>query len=270
MTCAEFLEQVEAFVLGALEPGEAAACEAHLSATDTHAGCLEAYARCAQALVALADVLPPAASSGRAYERLAEKLGTTVGPSVRRRPTRELLAWGMAAAAGLALMTTNTRLRESDQARGAAVELATRNAMAETARKRCTSELEALRGSLALPAAAVALLEHKATHLVPMAAQPGKEGGAMALVNLEARRAFVITSQLAPRPGHDFQLWVIRGKEAPIAAGFLRPTANGPLIAELDAKALQGAAPDAIAISLEPPGGRPTPTEVLMVGAVKG
>ena len=42
MTCEEFRQQVDAWALGALEPDEVAALEAHLRASGEHHGCVEA------------------------------------------------------------------------------------------------------------------------------------------------------------------------------------------------------------------------------------
>jgi anti-sigma-K factor RskA len=62
-----------------------------------------------------------------------------------------------------------------------------------------------------------------------------------------------------------YQLWVIRGTTAPVPAGFLS-AAGQTTAGEVARDVLAGPPPDALAVSLEPPGGSPSPTQVVLVG----
>jgi anti-sigma-K factor RskA len=79
-----------------------------------------------------------------------------------------------------------------------------------------------------------------------------------------------MSSSLPPQAGRTYQLWVIRGAAPPRPAGFLQPAGGGAAAGEVDPSLLEGAPPEALAISLEPAGGSPSPTQVLMVGRVAG
>jgi anti-sigma-K factor RskA len=160
-------------------------------------------------------------------------------------------------------MTVERHARERETLRG-------RAAAAEAARDRCRDELAALRRATALPREIVALLERQDTRVEPLAPQPGRGERATLLLNAAAGRAFVISTSDPPRAGSDLQLWVIRGKAAPAPAGFLRVAEGGVLLGEIDPALLAAGTPDAIAVSLEPAGGRPTPTEVVLVGVIGG
>ena len=116
-------------------------------------------------------------------------------------------------------------------------------------------------------------MEVEGTRIVALAPQPGagRLPRVRVLVNTGQHEAMVMMSAFEVPTGHDFELWVMRGKK-PYAAGLLRPTPDGRLIAIFDPKLLEGAAPDAFATSLEPAGGRPDAPRgaVVMVGALAG
>jgi hypothetical protein len=142
---------------------------------------------------------------------------------------------------------------------------------ARAERTRCLNVLETMKAGSALKRDALALLDKPSTRVVPLAPVAGKPYRASAIVNLAERRAIVVSSSMPRQPGKDFELWVIRGKHHPPApAGFLRTAEGGVEIGEIDSKLLGGPEPDAFAVSLEPLGGQPKPTDVLMVGALHG
>lgn len=86
---------------------------------------------------------------------------------------------------------------------------------------------------------------------------------AVALYRPARQTAVVLSSALTPQPGRDFQLGILRGKQPPVPAGFLRPSPSGLMGGELD-RALLTTSFDAVAVSREPEGGSRQPTEVLM------
>jgi len=174
----------------------------------------------------------------------------------------------LATAAALALVSLQVERVETRRQREAAGRAAEVARAAEAERDRLRAALLAAEGEAALRGAALALLERPDSRLVRLAPQPGQAAGATAIVNLAAARA-VVVSALPPRPGHSYQLWVIRGAAPPRPAGFLKVGAGGA-VGEIDPALLSGGAPDALAVSLEPEGGSPSPTQVLAVGKLAG
>jgi hypothetical protein len=249
MTCAEFEEQAAAWALGALSLDESRAMDAHLS-EPAHEACAEALRRARETvgLIALAEApLRPSAETWRQIER---QLGARSHP-------REWIGWLVAAAAVLLLIFTwRDRVVRLDTARATA-------AREQQLRAACTAELEHARADAQLRAEALALLEEAGTRLVPLAPQ----GATVASANViwSERRAFVVGHSLQPAPGKDYELWLIRGDQK-IPAGLLR---GDSLLAVIDPKLLQGARPDAVAVTLEAAGGRPQPEgPIVLVGKI--
>jgi anti-sigma-K factor RskA len=81
VTCAEFKENVAAYVLGALDPDEHAACEAHLAEPRRHEGCHEELRRATESAGLLAASLPPVEPSERVWDAIAAELGLAAGES---------------------------------------------------------------------------------------------------------------------------------------------------------------------------------------------
>lgn len=257
MTCADFKELAAVFALGALDPLERAAAEAHL-AEATHQGCFEALAEASAGMEALARTLP----SPRPDAGIWRDIEARVSPRQQGLRLREGLAWSAAAAALLLLFAGSARLRERSAAEVASV---------QREKQQCLGELSSLRGEAEAQRSAIALLQSPTTTVVSFAPQPSGGGlGARALVDVAARKGMVLSSALLPRAGKDFELWIIRGKEAPVPAGLLRAGLSGAVLASIDPQLLAGGA-DALAVSVEPAGGSPTglPTgDVVLVGAL--
>jgi anti-sigma-K factor RskA len=71
----------------------------------------------------------------------------------------------------------------------------------------------------------------------------------------------------APPPGHEYQLWVLDpSAPAPLNAGMIRPGASSEAFA---VRPVSGSGPG-FAISLEPSGGRPTPTGAILFAVAPG
>jgi anti-sigma-K factor RskA len=270
MNCAEFNEQLAAYVLGALEQAEMAEMRRHLAQTGEHEGCIESLERAEQAAAELGLALAPVAPSERVWRGIERQLNAPV--TVRKSITwREGLAYSIAAAAAAFLVIANDRRAHEHERAEHSEQLLASALSAAAERDQCRKELEALRDSRAPSTRdALALLEKPSTQLVVLAPLPGKTYHASAIVNLAEGRTFVVASAMPRPPDKDFQLWVIRGKEAPVPAGLMHTSPDGSAVGEVDPKALQGDRPNAIAISLEPLGGAATPTEVIAAGAVSG
>jgi anti-sigma-K factor RskA len=195
-----------------------------------------------------------------------------------KRRWREGLAWAAAAATLLGALwshqTTQQLVRNTARERTRAEEsLASTNAQlanTQAARAECSAALQQLTQRIELRRDAVSLLEDPATQIAPMAAASTQPYKATALYNPKSQRALVISSSVKQLEGKDYELWVIAAGEAPRPAGFMRFDSTGVSIGEFDPALLQGKTPAALAISLEPIGGRPTPTEVVLIAKLQG
>jgi anti-sigma-K factor RskA len=252
VTCAEAAALAGAHALGALEPDERAALEAHLAGPGPHDGCREAVDRARATAAELASALPEVKPDPAVWVAIAARTGAAPARRVRVGP----LGWAAVAAAAAALVLLQLDRRELGRER------------AEVERVR--TELRAVAAGAELQREALALLDRPGARVVPLEPQPGQAGRAVAVVNAAEGRAFVISSSLPPQPGKTYQLWVIRGAEAPRPAGFLTQGAGLEAAGEVERSLLVGTPPDAIAVSLEPAGGSPSPTQVVLVGRVAG
>jgi len=243
VTCEEFRALASSYALGALDADEQAAAEAHLRDVTAHDGCEEALRGARATVAALAGALPQVRPGERVWRSIASRASidepapASPPPLV---PRRALLGFGAAAAAILVALYLGERRQVA----------------------RLRAELDAQR-------AVAALLGEPGSRVVELAPLPGRPGRAIAVVNLAARRAVVVSSSLAPERGKVYQLWVIRGTDAPVPAGFLRHAGGALSLGEIDPAQL-ATAPDALAVSLEPAGGSPTPTDVRLVGRLAG
>lgn len=274
MTCQEFQGLVGAFALGALDPAEHAAAEEHLLERE-HQGCPEALGRARNTAAALAGALAPVAPAESVWRAIAARTGVDAGERVRRgaappRRARRALTWAVAAAAAIALVGLWVRERSARMRSETELASAQRGAQAE-ARDRAAllAELRTLREGAVRERELVALIDAPDSRLVPLAPVGGHAGRATAVVNVRAGRAVVLSAALAPEPGKDYQLWVIHGTGAPEPAGFLRFAHGAVAVGDIDPRLLV-TPPGAVAVSLEPAGGRPTPTEVVLLGKLAG
>jgi anti-sigma-K factor RskA len=70
----------------------------------------------------------------------------------------------------------------------------------------------------------------------------------------------VNASNLPPLPaGRTYQMWVLTAQPAPISAGLLKPDPNGRASAMFETP-VDIAQPTAMAVTIEPEGGVPSPT----------
>lgn len=326
MNCAEFKENVAAFALDALEPEERAACEAHLASTATHDGCLEALRRATETAAALGESLPPVRPPDRVWDAITSEvlseasvadvpanptepparsrmrpvyhahrpvaerhLGT---PRSRARFWREGVAWGLAAAAALAVVFLSARHRTIHEHLGRAQhelglsrgqlaetlarleriegELGARIRAIDVEREACLEDLAIARVSLTEKEAVLDLLSAPDTQLIHLAAQGEVSSRASALLNSAREQAILLASALEPQPGKDYQLWLIRG-DRKISAGLLPVDASGlPILARIAPDLLADGTPDALAITVEPAGGMPQPTgPIVLVGSAR-
>src|ERR1700737_4445857 len=97
------------YVAGGLSAEEGAAAEAHLE-EPKHDGCFEALRRASAGVEILARSLVPAQPGHHVWRGIEALLGVRASP---RMAWRELLAWGIAAAAALLLIASLFMLRQA-------------------------------------------------------------------------------------------------------------------------------------------------------------
>ncbi len=244
-------EQTGLYVLGALTPSERQAFEAHLATCPSCAAEVRGFAAVADAL---GETTPGADPSPDVRRQLLNRLAAT---SISAPPAPTRGGW-LAAAASIVLAVAlgayasqlrsrvsllETRLREATfRADGTERQLADarRTAFeAQTARTVLTAPDLAridLAGQAAAPRAAARAFWSRSNGLV-----------------------FTASNLPAPPAGRVYQLWVLSAQPAPISAGLVTPDANG-LVNAMFRTPTDIPAPVAMAVTLEPAGGVPSPT----------
>jgi len=283
VSCGEFKDNVAAYVLGLLEPGERAAFEAHLDELTAHDGCREALAEAYETTALLGAALPTMQPRAQVWQAIEREIGATpaAGSNVRESTTRpaaarpersgrrrELVAWTLAIAAGLLAFVFGMEYRIGQRTladREHELDLASAT---DRDKAICMRELATARVSLREKEAALSLIGSPGTQLVQLAAQGAEPYHASALLNPAEKSAMILTTALTPLQGKDYQLWLIRGGEK-ISAGVLRTDPSGATLARISDEVLAGGRPDAFAVTIEPQGGMPQPTgPIILLGKV--
>lgn len=277
MKCAEFLDLAPGYALDALSDEEQRACAHHLAAEGPHEGCEQALARHTRVVESLASALPGTPVDPNVWRAIETRIG--LGQPAPRRlgglgHAVTYVGWATAAAALLASLYLRNEAQLAERARdktyGELTSTAAELAQNQTAREECARQIERLEQRGVIARDAVALLEDATTKVAPMAATDKRPFRATALYNAGQKRALAISTSMQPVPGKDYELWVIAGSAPPKPAGFLRFDPSGVAVGEFDPALLRDAAPDALAISLEPAGGGPTPTDVILLAKLRG
>lgn len=272
MNCTQFKEQAPAFALGALEPHEHAACERHLADQSVHDGCHEALHAARVATTVLALDLEPVEPSPQSWEGIAARIAGVAPIGKAPRSSSTTVPWLIAAAAILVCLwlvrDREQLVAERTTASDRVTALTSRADTAEQLRARCATALETLQSDLGPRREALSLLQRSGTRVVALGPQPGVTSTANLIWHPSTQRAFVLGTGLAAPAGKDYELWVIRGDKK-IPAGLLHADASGALVATVDASLLGGAAPDALAVTLEAAGGKPQPEgPIVLVGKI--
>ncbi|MFZ3218012.1 MAG: anti-sigma factor [Candidatus Acidiferrales bacterium] len=257
-------EDLDLYALGALDPSERQAVEAHVAACTECAAQL-AEARGRMALLALAA--PRVEPSPGVKERLLRQIvATAEGPGgsrlrVQPEPEPSIFArwWGVLApfTAAFALATLLLWLHNDQLNR----------------------QLAGLRGTIQRQQQELTETRHQAdlmaareTVVVPLWAQKGvappeAQGHARVLYN--AREGMMTYDGWLPPapPEKSYQLWLVPMNGAPISAGVLNPK-NGEM-SHMMMKLPEGVTAKEFAVTLEPAGGMPHPTgPMVLVGPV--
>ena len=283
MNCAAFKENVAAYVLGILEPGEWQAFEAHLAEPIAHQGCHEALAEAYETTALLGAALPPLEPGPQVWQAIEREIGVapvrdaTRKPSATRPPAAaparrsrrsEIVAWTLAAAAAVAAFVFGMEYRISQRTLASTERELELAGATDRDKQICLRELATARVSLREKEAALSLIGAPGTQLVQLAPQGGETFHASALLNPDEKSGMVLTTALKPLEGKDYQLWLIRGDEK-ISGGVLRTDPSGATLARISDQVLAGGRPDAFAVTIEPQGGMPQPTgPIILLGKV--
>jgi anti-sigma-K factor RskA len=245
----EVRELAAVYALGALDGEDRARFEALLEAGDPEAvSALREFEDTAVELAGALVAAPPQRTRAALMERIdaAERSATAPRP-VRPAPARWSwwpALWAGAMAAGLAAIVVGYGVSASYEQRLAAL----------------GREAGALRAELDAERAVLALLGDPATQIVALAGlEPAPSAQARMIWNASGG-GLLVASGLPPAPeGKDYQLWAIAGSNAPVPAGVFGVDARGA--ARLTVPRLPGMGrADVFAVTLEPAGGRPTPS----------
>jgi anti-sigma factor RsiW len=270
--CDQFRELYEAYALGALDPPERAALEAHLAT-----GCAECAKAVAEArwLVAQLAYLAREASTsdmlkGRLMQtvRLEAKSSVPASTGAKTRRASGIPYWLSAGIAALLLLTLYFawdayRLREELLA---ANEQNQRNQqlLASTQNEHAVSqqELTAMQEQMGKMHRETAILTDPASVKITLAAQKIQAPQMVAMWH--AKYGIVLAGQKVPLPSGNrvLQLWLIPrapgGK--PMPSMTVRPDANGNFVILVANPPAAGSDTKALAITEEPAGGSAAPT----------
>jgi anti-sigma-K factor RskA len=279
VTHQDFLDQVDAYALGALEPAEGRALEQHLTSEGPHPLCEAALARARETVATLAADLKPVSPPPRVWEGIARAIAEGQEPATHApappstpAPAREAVkalrpippwTYSIAAAAVVILILGGINVREAHRSAE----------MARASAAECKKDLAEARIDVLRKDDALQLLQEPGTQLVslkpsPPGPAPGAPGTGVVLFNPRGRALFVGKSFQA-QATRDYELWIIRDGK-PIAAGLLPPGPDGRVFADVRPELLTTGRPAAFAVSVEPKGGeRDSPKgPIILTGAV--
>ncbi|MGH9745079.1 MAG: anti-sigma factor [Candidatus Acidiferrales bacterium] len=257
-------EDFDLLALGALDPAEAQAIEAHIRACSDCSGKLAAARG---RIAALSFAAPQVAPSAAVKERLMRQIRDTARAETQSSaaPVRGIVppqpprgarrsAWFAILAPAYALLflatfylwRQNVRLeREVNQFRSVMV----------TQQR----ELDETRN-------VAHLFEAQDTLKVSLAPMPGMPAGAVRVMYNEKMGLLMYDGWIAPPPeDKSYQLWVVPMEGQPISVGVFNPATSDT--AHWMTKVPAGVAAKAFAVTLEPAGGMPEPTGPMVMEA---
>ncbi len=257
--CGQFRELYEAYALGALDPGERAAFEAHL-ATNCPA-CTRAVEEARGLVAQLAYLAPEASPSVALKKRLLDAVRAGKAPAGRAAPMMPWWAW-----AGVAALLVATAVSAWEARRELAELRKLHEELANVQKERAELVAQIDRAQRT-----EAILLDPASRQVALATKAPAFPGVRAYWNPQL--GIVLTGAKVPAPGENrtLQLWLVpKGPGAkPISAGVFHPDAEGSLTLLVTNPPADITATAALAISDEPEGGSPQPTTTpIWVGPV--
>ena len=257
--CDQFRELYEAYALGALDPEERAAFEAHL-ATNCPA-CTRTVEEARGLISQLAYLAPEASPPATLRRRVLDAAHARKAPAGRAAPFLPWWAWaGVAALLVATAVSTWEARREAAELR----KLHDEFAKMEKQRAELAAQIDRAQRTeaiLADPTSRQVQLATKAANLPAVRAYWNPQFG------------IVLTAAKVPAPqgNRTLQLWLVpKGPGAkPVSAGVFRPDAQGNLTLLVTNPPAGITDTAALAISDEPEGGSPQPTTTpIWVGAL--
>jgi anti-sigma-K factor RskA len=239
-------DQAAAYVLGALTPAEQQVFEAHLA---TCVPCAAEVRSLALVGVALAQAAPAAEPPAPVRARLLARLSA--------RHVSVHVGW-LAAAASVALAVALGGY--SLQLRGRVATLQSRLRDATLRADAGERQMADVRRTAVDAQSSLLVLAAPDLARIDLAGQPAAPTATARAFWSRARGLVFTASNLPPPPpGRAYQLWVLTAQPAPISAGMLTLDANGGVNARFDTPP-DLPRPVAMAVTLEPEGGVPSPT----------
>jgi anti-sigma-K factor RskA len=242
------------YVLGALEPANRAAFEAHLAVCGECAAEVRSYAQ-------VPELLAFSVSGADPSETVRRSILSAIAapaPSLRRssvaRDNLLLLAAAASIVLAVGLGAYSARLRER------VADLEVRLAQ-ETARATASEQQGAIARRVAAQAqSSVGVLTAPDLARIDLAGQALAPRASARAFWSRSRGLLITASNLPPLPaGRVYQLWVLTAQPAPISAGLLHPDASGAVTAMFETPP-DLPKPVAMAVTIEPDGGVPAPT----------
>lgn len=230
---AGFQENLAAYALDSLDPGEAAALEAHLETCETCRADLADYRRISSGLLAALPPRPPSAAVRRSLQKRVAEHAPRTRPQFNWSFGRLALGAALAALVGLNLLTMSQVY-------------SLRREQAELLEQRTSEQT------------AIAMLAYPTTRALAFE-QNGVSGSV--LVDKQRNLVAVFAWNLVPAPaGKSYQMWLIDPKGDRTSGGFITPETGYPFVMAVVSSPQPLTGFTGIGVTLEPVGGSPKPT----------
>lgn len=252
----EFADAIAAYALSALDAAEARALEAHLA---TCADCRAELAELRRAVngIGLSAIAEEPPADLRA--KIVNRAQLTRGTRSSQGSNFSVVPW-IVAAASLALVVASAFY--SMMARQQATDALKAKSAADARVNTMQTELRSLEERLAV-------INAPDVVRIALAGQPDAPG-ATAHVFMSPKRGMVLVADHLPAlaAGKIYQLWVVT-KQAPVSIGTFAVAADGSVTGTMPITAEASLNPVAVAVTIEPAGGVPSPTgPKVLVGLV--
>ena len=243
-----------AYVLGALDPSDRRAFEAHVATCPV---CLEEVRSLQRVADALARAVPQRTPRAELRARVLASIAGSRGAAARERPSRAIVWSWLPAAAAVVLAAGLGMYAWQLQGRVATLEVRLDDAERRaTAAARETIEARQVADHAETALAVLAAPDLTRIDLAGQAAAP--QATARALWSRNRGMVFTTTNLPPASAGRVYQVWVVTAK-APVSAGLLTvdPSGRATVFFQTPPDILP---PVAVAVTLEPAGGVPAPT----------
>ena len=242
----ELGDQAAAYALGALTAAERQAFEAHLATCAACAAEVRSFTPVVASLAHLTALAEPSRS-----------VRAGVSSAIHPRSGYSSLSW-LAAAAGIALAILFGSQSARQRGQVARLEARLREATQRAdANERLVADVR--RASFQMRSAVAVLTAPDLARIDLAGQKAAPSASARAFWSRSNGLVFTASNLPAPPPGRAYQLWVLTKQTTPISAGMLTLDANGRVNVTIDTPA-DLPAPVAMAVTLEPEGGVPSPT----------